>query len=165
MSKVKITPNGKTGSIITAYAKNPEFGYVQLTQSTMIIDGGWVRESKRSALLRGKVSLLEEIVKMYKGQVVPGQLVVKEYVESAVPQEMRARFLNNEALTHEEQIAPFVKRAGEEGPELTLGGERILRFTLWDQAGTDVDVKVMHDNGADIRSISSGAGASLEANS
>lgn len=111
--------------------------------------------------MRGKVSLLESFVKMHKGLVVPGQLVVKEFVESQIPESFRTRFLNNPQLTEEEQIAPFVKRAGQDGPELTLGGERILRFTVLDETGLDTDVKVMHDNGVEVRKITGQGGASL----
>ena len=161
MSKVLITPNGKTGSLVTAYQSNTEFGYLQLTQTTMVVEGGWIRESKRSTLMRGKVSLLESFVKMHKGLVVPGHLVVKEFVETQVPESFRTRFLNNPQLTEEEQKAPFVKRAGMDGPELTLGGERILRFTVLDETGLDTDVKVMHDNGVEVRKITGQGGANL----
>lgn len=163
MNKVLITPNSKTNSLVNAYQSNPEYGYLQLSQTSIAFDGQFIRESKRSTLIRGKVSLLEAFVKMHKGLVVPGHLVVKEFVESAVPVEYATRFLNNENLTDEENKAPLFKRAGKDGPELTVGGERILRFTLWDESGTDTDVKVLHDNGAEVRTTISRKDASLEA--
>ena len=145
MSQVQIVPNSKTGSVITAYQNNAEYGYVQLQQTAITVDGGWVRESKRSTLLRAKIDLLTKFVSAHKSLQLPGAIVVKEYVESEVPQDVMAKFLNKE-LAYEDAIAPYVKRAGADGIELTVGGERILRFTSYDNSGTDTDVKVSHDN-------------------
>ena len=145
MSQVQIVPNSKTGSVITAYKNNAEFGYVQLQQTAITVDGGWVRESKRSTLLRAKMDLLTKFVAAYKSLQLPGAIVVKEYLESEVPQDMADKFFNKE-LAYEDAIAPYVKRAGADGVELTYGGERILRFTSYDANGSDTDVKVAHDN-------------------
>ena len=145
MSQVQIVPNSKTGSVITAYKNNAEYGYVQLQQTAITVDGGWVRESKRSTLLRAKMDLLTKFVSAYKSLQLPGAIVVKEYVESEVPQSIADKFLNKE-LAYEDAIAPYVKRAGADGIELTVGGERILRFTSYDASGSDTDIKVAHDN-------------------
>jgi hypothetical protein len=145
MSQVQIVPNSKTGSVITAYQNNAEYGYVQLQQTAITVDGGWVRESKRSTLLRAKIDLLTKFVSAHKSLQLPGAIVIKEYLESEVPQDVMAKFLNKE-LAYEDAIAPYVKRAGADGIELTVGGERILRFTSYDNSGTDTDVKVSHDN-------------------
>lgn len=145
MNQVTIVPNSKTGSVITAYKNNPEYGYVQLQQTAITVDGGWVRESKRSTLLRAKMDLLTKFVSATKSLQLPGAIVVKEFLESEVPQEMKDKFFNKE-LSYEDQIAPYVKRAGQDGVELTLGGERILRFTEYDAAGSQSDIKVAHDN-------------------
>jgi hypothetical protein len=84
-------------------------------------------------------------VSAHKSLQLPGAIVVKEYLESEVPQSIADKFFNKE-LSYEDAIAPYVKRAGADGIELTVGGERILRFTSYDAAGTDTDVKVAHDN-------------------
>ena len=145
MSQVQIVPNSKTGTVITAYKNNAEYGYVQLQQTAITVDGGWVRESKRSTLLRAKMDLLTKFIGAYKSLQLPGAIVVKEYLESEVPQAISEKFFNKE-LAYEDAIAPYVKRAGADGVELTLGGERILRFTSYDANGSDTDVKVAHDN-------------------
>lgn len=145
MSQVQIVPNSKTGSVITAYQNNAEYGYVQLQQTAITVDGGWIRESKRSTLLRAKMDLLTKFVSAHKSLQLPGAIVVKEYLESEVPEDIAAKFFNKE-LAYEDAIAPYVKRAGADGIELTLGGERILRFTSYDASGTDSDIKVAHDN-------------------
>jgi hypothetical protein len=145
MSQVQIVPNSKTGTVITAYKNNAEYGYVQLQQTAITVDGGWVRESKRSTLLRAKMDLLTKFIGAYKSLQLPGAIVVKEYLESEVPQAISEKFFNKE-LAYEDAIAPYVKRAGADGIELTVGGERILRFTSYDANGSDTDVKVAHDN-------------------
>ena len=76
MSQVQIVPNSKTGSVITAYKNNAEFGYVQLQQTAITVDGGWVRESKRSTLLRAKMDLLTKFVAAHKSLQLPGAIVV-----------------------------------------------------------------------------------------
>jgi hypothetical protein len=145
MSQVQIIPNSKTGSVITAYKNNADYGYVQLQQTAITVDGGWVRESNRSTLLRAKMDLLTKFVSAYKTLQLPGAIVVKEYLESEVPQAISDKFFNKE-LAYEDAIAQYVKRAGADGQELTVGGERILRFTSYDANGSDTDVKVAHDN-------------------
>lgn len=163
MTQVQIIPNAKTGSVITAYQNNPEFGYVQLQQTAMTIDGGWVRETKRSTLLRAKMELLNKFIAGNKTLALPGRIVVKEYVESDVPADMADRFFNK-GVDYETAIEPYVKRAGQDGVELTSGGERIIRFSVYDNTGQSPDVMVSHDNVEAVReSISSRstAGANL----
>jgi hypothetical protein len=91
------------------------------------------------------MDLLTKFVGAHKSLQLPGAIVVKEYLESEVPEDIALKFFNKE-LAYEDQIAPYVKRAGADGIELTYGGERILRFTSYDGAGTDSDIKVAHDN-------------------
>lgn len=148
MNKVQIKPT-ETGALISTYKNNPAYGYVTLQSEEMSVDGGWVRNSVRTALLRAETALLEKFVSHYgKGGAIPGRIVVKEFVESALPENYAARL--NKNVSYEDAIAPYVKRAGKDGVELTLGGERILRFTDFDASGADVDVRVDHDNNAAV---------------
>lgn len=150
MSQVRIIPNAKTGEIISKYVSNPEYGYIQLSQSSTSIAGGWIRESKRSTLLRAKTELLEAFVKSTKNLSMPGNIVIKEYLESEVPDAIASQYLNQD-VEHEEAIKAFVKRAGADGIELTLGGERILRFSIYDATGEDTDVIVAYDNVEEVK--------------
>jgi hypothetical protein len=145
MSKVQIVPNASSGAVINAYQSNPEFGYIQLQQSAIVQDGSWIREVKRSTLLKASVEILEKFVNANPSLTLKGQLCVKEYLESELPADMAQKYLRKD-VTHEEAIAPFVKRAGSDGPELTFGGERILRFTEYDPSGEGSDITVAHDN-------------------
>lgn len=164
MNKVQIKPS-ETGAIINAYKNNPAYGYITLQSEEMSVEGGWVRNKVRSALLRAEVALLEKFVQVYgKSGAIPGRIVVKEFVESEVPENFASRF--NKNLAYEDSIAPYVKRAGKDGIELTLGGERILRFTDYDASGADQDVRVAHDNvGAvvEARAAVTATGAALPA--
>jgi hypothetical protein len=134
----------ETGAAIRPYKSNPDFAYIQLQSMEQVIDGGWLRTKKRSALLRAETKTLEAFLSVHgKTGSVPGRIVVREFVESQVPGQFTARF--NKKLDYEDAIAPFVKRAGQDGEELTVGGERILRFADYDPSGQEQDIRVQHD--------------------
>ena len=144
MRNVQITPS-KEGQLITVYKNNSDYGYITLTSTELSTDSrGWIRESKRSTLMRATVDLLQKYIAMNKTLTVAGKIYVEEFLESEVPDSFKERF--NKNVDYETQIKPYVKRAGKDGVELTLGGERILRFTSYDPSGTIEDSKVAHDN-------------------
>jgi hypothetical protein len=141
---VQITPS-KEGQFITVYKNNSDYGYITLSSTELSTDSrGWIRESKRSTLMRGTVDLLQKYIAMNKTLTVAGKIYVEEFLEYEVPDSFKERF--NKNVDYETQIRPYVKRAGKDGVELTLGGERILRFTSYDPSGTIEDSKVAHDN-------------------
>jgi hypothetical protein len=145
MSTVRIVANAKSNNLVTGYKNNPEYGYIQLEQTAMsIASNGWIREQKRVCILRAKVDLLKSYVNANKSLQLPGKIVIKEYLESQVPDAILDTL--NQNVSYEERIASFVKRAGVDGDELTLGGERILRFSNYDNSGLDQDVLIQHDN-------------------
>ena len=140
---VTICPN-KAGELITPYAKTPEQGFMQVQSVQISIIDGWIRESKRTALVRGKIAMLNMFLKhTAKGVNLPGRIQICEFVESQIPESYRKGF--NKNLTEEEQIAPHLKRAGKDGQVLTCNGERIVRFSNYDESGTSVDIRVSHD--------------------
>lgn len=143
-TKVNIIANEK-GALVTPYQSDATYGYVHLETTATSINGGWLRESKRTHLLKGTTELLEKYVStMGSNGTLPGCIAIVECVESNIPAEF-AKQLNKD-LTHEEAIKNFLKRAGKDGDVLTAGGERILRFTVYDPSGTRQDVLVAHDN-------------------
>jgi hypothetical protein len=144
MNKVQIKPT-ETGALVNTYKNNPAYGYVTLQSEEMSVEGGWVRNSTRTALLRAETSLLEKFVNTFgKSGSVTGRIVVREFAESQLPENFQSRL--NKNVDYEDAIAPYVKRAGKDGIELTIGGERILRFADYDASGVDQDVRVAHDN-------------------
>jgi hypothetical protein len=145
MSTVRIVANAKSNNLVTGYKNNPEYGYIQLEQTAMsIASNGWIREQKRVCILRAKVDLLKSYVNANKSLQLPGKIVIKEYLESDVPDAILDTL--NQNVDYETRIATFIKRAGVDGDELTLGGERILRFSNYDNSGLDQDVLIQHDN-------------------
>ena len=134
--KVRIKPT-ETGAFISNYKNNPAYGYVQLASEELKADGEVLANSFRSCLLRAEIQLLEKFIAVYGNQDLPGRIVVNEFLESELPEQYKARL--NKNLTYEDSIAPYVKRAGKDGIELTLGGERILRFTDYDGSGNVKD--------------------------
>jgi hypothetical protein len=145
MSTVRIVANAKSGNLITGYKNNAEYGYIQLEQTAMsIASNGWIRESKRVCILRAKTEQLKSFVNANKTLQLPGKIVIKEYLESELPDTVAETL--NKNVDYETRIASYIKRAGVDGDELTLGGERILRFSNYDPTGNDQDVLIQHDN-------------------
>ena len=151
MNKVKIAPS-KEGNLVTAYAGNAEFGFIILAQTTSLFVNGWLREVTKRTIMKGAVSALQSFVNANPTLEIGGNLVVKEYKESEVPEAIKSQHFDS-SLPYEEQIDGYIKRAGSEGPALMSGGERILRFTIWDQSGSDTDLTVAHDNAEEIKAF------------
>lgn len=144
MSSLNFAPN-KSGALITVSTKNKEWGSVRVASEVTAIDNttGFIRTVKKSFLIKDKVANLENFINSYPNGL-PGQLVVVEFVESQMPAEFSK--LLNKNLSYEDSIAQYVKRAGTDGPELTVGGERIFRYTKYDPSNSMFDVSVAHDN-------------------
>ena len=150
VANVTLVPNKETGALVIPFKSNPEMGYYQVSSTSITIDGGWVREQKRSALVKGSVTLLEMYLKMNaKGLNMPGRIAISEFTESNVPADFRKRFYR-EDLTEEENIIANLKTAGKDGDALTCKGERIVRFSTYDPSGTAQDIRVQHDNGSTL---------------
>ena len=145
---VSIKPNDN-GEIVTAYEGNPEFGYVVLHSVETVFQGQWMKETERSTIMKGEVAKLAKIFKA-SWTAPNGKIAVTECLEDEVPPKLEAMFFNKD-LDHEENIKPYLKTAGEGGPQLLSGGKRILRFTEFDPAGQQADVRVQHDNGDEVK--------------
>jgi hypothetical protein len=149
MSKVLITPT-KDGALVTPYAGNADFGYIMLAQTKSTFSNGWLREQTNRTIIKGSVESLENFVNGTPDLELPGNLVVKEFVEGNVPEAIaKAHF--DENLSYEEQIEGYIKRAGSEGPALMVGDKRILRFTIWDMTGEENDVTIQHSNSDEVK--------------
>lgn len=148
MSTIKFAPN-KSGALITVSTKNPAWGSLRLASELTAIDPttGFIRATKKSFLIKDKVEGLQSLLEANPHGLV-GKLYVVEFIESETPADFKA--LLNKNLSYEEAVATFVKRAGAEGPELTVGGERILRYTKYDASNKQFDVVVTHDNQEEV---------------
>ena len=142
---VKIKKNAE-GVTVNAYANNAEFGYLTLEETAFAFEGGWLRPRTRTALLRGKLEELNAMIQhVAVANALPGKIVVSEFLESDLPASYESK-LDKTLPTRDAQLDQYFKRAGKGGPCLTLGGERILRFSEYSFEGVGVDTTVAHDN-------------------
>jgi hypothetical protein len=117
---------------------------VQLTSSTMRAVDGWLREEKRSALLRAELPQLAAFVKAFKDKnfELPGKIQVREYVASEVPADVKKVFYNKDKSEQENIEALKKTTGGKDAITLTLDGEPILRFSQYDSTGNGEDIFV-----------------------
>lgn len=146
----------ETGGLVTPYQGNPEFGYIVLNSTENVFANGWMQSKERSAIIRGKVAMLESA--FTAGQKLPGKIAVTECTEDAIPSHFSSQFDKKKTL--EENIAPYIKRAGKDGVTLMSEDKRIIRFTEYDPTGVQVDVRVQHTNVAEIKASNAKADSS-----
>lgn len=141
----KITAKAdKAGILVRPFKKGSDKGYIVVESKEQVMNGGWIKEVTRTALIKGKLTLLEALV----AAGIPGRIAVREYLESEVPTTMDTYM--DQSKDYDDRVDQFIKRAGEDGPELTLGDERILRFSIWDASGKMEDIMVDHDNKEEV---------------
>lgn len=143
---VTIKANNK-GVLVNVYSTNKEYGYIVLETMTTVFEGGWMRDSKRTCLMRGTVERLEKLVAATKS--LPGRIAVREYLEDEIPADLAKAYLRDD-VSFDEAIEPYVKRAGQDGVLLTRGGKRIVRFAEYDGACVVQDIILSHDNVAEV---------------
>ena len=136
-AKVKVAvADATTGAVIAKSENNPEYGYVRLEQTRLIIeDSGFMKSKVVSALIHGTIAELQK-AGFYAGQELPGGIYVKESLEP----------FNK---TNPERD---LKVAGSTGIPCTLNGQPIFRKTYYTLAANAQDVIVKHDNVDQIRS-------------
>lgn len=136
MGKVVVTAD-KNGNVIGVSENNPEYGYVRVEQTgSFINDQGWLRISRRSALIKGLVKDLIE-TGFSEGQELEGKLVV---VESLTP-------FNTETPERD------LKIAGETGVVCRIDDQPIYRQTFYTTNVNNQDQLIMHTNADEIREV------------
>lgn len=137
-SKVRITADDN-GNIIGISENNPEYGYVRVEQTvTQINDEGWLKNVKRSALIKGKVQDLLD-VNYQKDQELPGRIVVRE---SFIP--------FNPANPDRD-----LKIAGDTGIICRVDDMPIYRQTFYTSNENMHDELIMHTNREEIKEVMS----------
>lgn len=137
-SKVRVVADDK-GNVIGVSQNNPEYGYVRVQQTVaQVNEEGWLRMSKRSALIKGKV---EDLVEMnyQENQEVPGKIVVRE---SFVP-------------FNAENPERDLKIAGITGVICRVDDQPIYRQTFYTTNESSQDELIMHTNGLEIKEVQS----------
>lgn len=133
--KVKVTAD-TDGNVINV-SKNPEFGYVRVEQRAPIVSQeGWLRITKRSALIHGKLDDLVE-AGFTKEQELPGRIVVKESFDP----------FNN--INPDKDI----KIAGDTGVICRVDDQPIYRQTFYTTDLNAQDELIAHNNTEEIREV------------
>jgi len=138
MSKVTVAAD-QNGNVIGISTNNPEYGWFRVEQvATQIDDKGWLRNVKRSALIKGKV---EDLVTLnyQKGTEIPGKIVVRESFEPFNP-------------TNPDRD---LKIAGDTGIICRVNDQPIYRQTFFTQNLNATDEFIMHNNSDEIRDVQS----------
>lgn len=136
MGKVVVTAD-KNGNVIGVSENNPEYGYVRVEQTgSFINDQGWLRVSRRSALIKGLVKDLVE-TGFTEGQELEGKIIV---VESLNP-------FNAENPDRD------LKIAGETGVVCRIDDQPIYRQSFYTTNPNNQDQLIMHNNGDEIREV------------
>lgn len=132
MSKVKVT--AANGQVVVQSENSPEYGYIRVESTEMQMENGWVRESKRSALLRGKVEVLSKL-NFSEGQTLPGKIVIRE---TTTP-------INSNDLEQ------GLKKAGDVDVICKVGGKSIYREAFYTTNLETTDTLLAHDNSEEIK--------------
>jgi hypothetical protein len=134
-SKVIVTADPTTNSVINVSQNKPEWGYIRVQQvRTMIDDNGFLKRKSISAIVP---SLLEDLQAsgFFAGQQLDGKIVVEESLEA----------FNDKTPERD------LKVAGETGIVCTFGGLPIYRRTKYTLDGSATDTLIKHDNVEELR--------------
>lgn len=137
MSNKVLVAADKNGNVIGVSENNPDYGYIRLEQnSVQINDQGWLRNAKRSALIKGRVEDL--MAACYReGQELSGKIVV---VESLSPFNV-----NNPDRD--------LKIAGDTGVICRVDDEPVYRQSFYTQNPDAFDMLITHTNAEEIREV------------
>lgn len=134
-SKVTVVADPATNSVISISDNNPEFGYVKLQQTRLVIEeSGFMKPKSLSVLIHGTVSDLQK-AGFYAGQELPGTICVRESLEPFTKSNPERD----------------LKIAGNTGIVCTVDGNPIYRKTVYSAAANAEDVLVKHDNVEQLR--------------
>lgn len=135
-TKVIVTAD-ENGNVIGISKNNPEFGYIRVEQTApMVTDKGWLKISKRSSLIKGKVEDLQ-VLNYSAGQQLVGTIVVKESLQP----------FNTENPDRD------LKVAGDTGVVCRIDDQPIYRQTFYTTNPNAFDELITHDNAEEIRDV------------
>lgn len=138
MGKVVVTAD-KNGNVINVSENSPEYGYVRVEQNvTSVNDQGWLRLTKRTALIKGLMKDLLE-VGFRAGQEMPGRIVIQETLTAFNP----------------ENPDRDLKIAGDTGVICRIEDQPIYRQSYYTANPNAEDQILMHTNSDEIREVAS----------
>ena len=127
-NQVTITAN-QDGLVVNKSLNNEEFGYIRVESNTPVIQGGFLRDNNRSALIMGNFDTLINYVEKHglvNGSKLDGKIVVIE-------------------TTVQPYDGAQPKRAGAEGDVLKKNGSPIYRTTKFTTSLEEQDSLIQHD--------------------
>lgn len=134
MNPVVVTAD-QLGNVIIPSENNAEWGHVRVEQTRVQIDDkGFLRKSKMSALIHGKMEDLTEMG-FFKGQKLPGKIVVMESLEP----------FNTKDPSRDYKVA------GATGVVCCVDGQPIYRKTFFREDVNAQDENIQHNNTEDIK--------------
>jgi hypothetical protein len=135
-NKVKVTAD-QHGNIIGVSTNNPEYGFVRVEQNvTQINQQGWLKNVKRSTLIKGLVSDLTASG-FKEGFEITGKIIV---VESLNP-------------FNQENPERDLKIAGDSGIVCRIDDQPIYRQTFFTPDPNAQDQLIIHNNVEEIREV------------
>jgi hypothetical protein len=136
MNKVTVAAD-KNGNVIGISPNNPEYGWIRVEQNARVInDRGWLRNSKRSALIKGKVEDL--LAANYReGEEITGRIIVVESFDAFNP----------------ENPDRDLKIAGDTGIICRVDDQPIYRQTFFTPNVNAEDELIMHTNAEEIKGV------------
>lgn len=136
MGKVVVTAD-KNGNVINVSENSPEYGYVRVEQNvTSVNDQGWLRLTKRTALIKGLMKDLLE-VGFRAGQEMPGRIVIQETLTAFNP----------------ENPDRDLKIAGDTGIICRYDDQPIYRQSFYTPNENVEDTLIMHTNSHEIKEV------------
>ena len=123
------------GNVITPSSNNDEYGYVRVEQKAATINTeGWVKVSKRSAIIKGKIEDLKQFG-FQKDKTIPGKIIVKE------------SFVPFNSISPERDL----KYAGDTGVVCRVDDQPIYRQSFFTTDLNQHDDLISHNNSDEIR--------------
>tara|TARA_R110000796_G_scaffold195104_2_gene311591 strand:+ start:257 stop:880 length:624 start_codon:yes stop_codon:yes gene_type:complete len=144
-NKVNVTADDM-GNVINQSKNSPDYGYVRLEQNRVTLgNNGWVKNTKLTALLQGKVEDLQAL-ELKSDSQLSGKILVKEQLEPF-------NTINSEA---------DIKLAGKTGVICCIDGQPIYRKTFFVSDISAEDVLIAHDNSQDIKEANASASPKID---
>tara|TARA_R110001592_G_scaffold255416_3_gene519038 strand:+ start:6891 stop:7619 length:729 start_codon:yes stop_codon:yes gene_type:complete len=124
-STVNVVADNNGNVIIQS--KNPEFGYIKISQTRMRVDdSGFLKSSNYIALIKGKIDDLK-VLNFSPGQKISGNIIIIEKTSAINPKSpernLKINYVSGEVMTDSE-------------------GNPIYRDTIWDPTGLKEDILI-----------------------
>lgn len=132
-SSVKVMADA-TGNVVVPSKNNPEYGYIRVIQSRVIVDDkGFARKKTLSALIPGLIEDLKAF-EWSEGDSVEGKVIFKEQLEPF----------------NFDQPEKDYKIAGSTGIVCCIDGEPIYRKTFYTTNSNAQDVFILDEDGIPV---------------